>query len=134
MRRLLFAHLAAAAIAVPLAVQAQHASAPPPPAPAGQSRDLQGGVQAEFMAHPRVREFYELSAAMLRGKGPVDVDAYEQKSFAIFRKMGEEMGMGAAAMQDHLKLIPRQVAQIAKEDPHALDSFETFSEAMIGPP
>jgi Spy/CpxP family protein refolding chaperone len=132
MRRLLFAHLAAAAIAVPLAVQAQHAPAPPP-APAGQSRDLQGG-QAEFMAHPRVREFYELSAAMLRGKGPVDVDAYEQKSFAIFRKMGEEMGMGAAAMQDHLKLIPRQVAQIAKDDPHALDSFETFTEALVGPP
>jgi hypothetical protein len=37
-------------------------------------------------------------------------------------------------MQDHLKLIPRQIVDIVKEAPHALDSFETFTEALIGPP
>ena len=36
-------------------------------------------------------------------------------------------------MQDHLKLIPRQVIQIVKEDPKVLDSFESFTDAMIGP-
>ena len=36
-------------------------------------------------------------------------------------------------MQDHLKLIPRQVVKIVADDPHVLDSFDTFADAMIGP-
>jgi hypothetical protein len=36
-------------------------------------------------------------------------------------------------MQDHLKLIPRQVAQIAKDDPKTLDSYASFVEAVFGP-
>jgi len=36
-------------------------------------------------------------------------------------------------MVDHLKLIPRQVVQIVKEDPHVLDSYQNFVDATFGP-
>ena len=49
------------------------------------------------------------------------------------RDFGVAMGVGPEKMQDHLKLIPRQVAQIAKEDPKVLDSFDNFVEALVGP-
>ena len=69
------------------------------------------------------------------GKGTkgVDVAAYEQKSYAIFRAFGAERGPSPEAMQDHLKLIPRQVVKIVQDDPHVLDSFDSFAEALIGP-
>jgi hypothetical protein len=111
---------------------AQHAAAPPAAAP-GRTVDLQGDPRA-FMDNPQIRAFYALSVETL-GKGTkgVDVAAYEKKSMAIFGEFGVARGVGAAAMQDHLKLIPRQVVDIVKADPHVLDSFEAFSDAMIGP-
>jgi hypothetical protein len=103
-----------------------------PPA-AGRTVDLQGDPRA-FVDNRHIRAFYALSVETL-GKGTkgVDVTAYEQKSYAIFRAMGAEFGPSPEGMQDHLKLIPRQVVQIVKDDPHVLDSFETFAEALIGP-
>jgi hypothetical protein len=113
---------------------AQHAGAPPAAAD-GNSINFQGTPQ-EFVNNRHIHAFYDLSVATL-GKGVqgVDVATYEQKSFAIFREFGESLSPGGGpAMQDHLKLIPRQIVDIVKEDPHALDSFETFTEALIGPP
>ena len=120
-----------AALALAPAAQAQHS---PPPAPAGdRTVDLQGDANS-FMNNPHIRDFYALSVATLRpGAPPVDVKAYEEKSFAIFRALGASRGGSPEAMQDHLKLIPRQVIQIAKEDPTVLDSFENFKVALVGP-
>ena len=103
------------------------------PSAAPRSADLQGDVDA-FMNNRHMRAFYDLSVATLgRGAKKVDVPAYEQKAFAIFREFGVARGIGAAAMQDHLKLIPRQVVQIVKDDPSVLDSYESFTAAMVGP-
>jgi len=127
----LIATVAVLAVAAP--ASAQHAGAPP--TDGGRSVSLQGGDPRQFLNNPHMHDFYDLSQTTLaKGVGGVDVDAYEQKSFAIFRAFGESTGMGAAAMQDHHKLIPRQVVQIVKEDPHVLDNFETFTDALVGPP
>jgi hypothetical protein len=107
--------------------------APTTPQPPGKSINLQGGDQYAFTHNQYIRQFYDLSVATLRSQGHVDVDAYEQKSFAIFREFGVATGMGAEHMQDHLKLIPRQVVQIARDDPKVLDSFDSFIEALVGP-
>src|SRR5258708_3046977 len=71
--------------------------------------------------------------AFPQGPAKVDVAASEQKSFAIFRDFGASRGMKPDAMQDHLKLIPRQMVQIVKEDPHVLDSYDNFIAAGFGP-
>lgn len=122
--------LSATACAQPHHGQSGHRA---PAAAGGQAVDLQGDPRA-FMDNRHVRAFYALSVETL-GKGTKDVDiaAYEQKSYAIFRAFGAERGPSAEGMQDHLKLIPRQVVKIVQEDPHALDSFETFTDAMVGP-
>lgn len=124
--------LAAAAVLALMAgpALAQH------PSPATTTQNLQGNDQAAWAADSHMHAFYDLSKATL-GHGAVsatEVDAYEQKAYAIFRDFGASRGMPPAAMQDHLKLIPRQVVQIAKADPHVFDSYETFWEAMVGPP
>lgn len=122
--------LSATACAQPRHGQSGHRA---PAAAGGQAVDLQGDPRA-FMDNRHIRAFYALSVETL-GKGTKDVDiaAYEQKSYAIFRAFGAERGPSAEGMQDHLKLIPRQVVKIVQEDPHALDSFETFTDAMVGP-
>ena len=51
----------------------------------------------------------------------------------IFRDFGVSIGWKPDAMQDHLKLIPRQVVQIVREDPHVLDSYDNFVAATFGP-
>lgn len=126
MRAILFA---AALSAIAPAALAQHS---PAPAPAAKPSSLQGDTE-RFMNNDYIRSFYALSVSTLKGQPHPDLDAYEQKSFAIFREFGTFMGVGPEHMQDHLKLIPRQVAQIAKEDPHVLDTFDSFTEAMVGP-
>lgn len=104
-----------------------------PGATADRAADLQGDQRA-FMNNANVRAFYALSVATLSpGAPPVDVAAYEAQSFAIFRTLGASMGGSPEAMQDHLKLIPRQVVDIVKADPKVLDSFETFTEVLVGP-
>jgi len=123
---------AVAVLALATVAQAQHAGAPAP-SPSGRTVDLQGDPRG-FVNNPHIRAFYALSVETLRpGAPPVDVKAYEEKSFAMFRALGASMGGSPEAMQDHLKLIPRQVIQIAKDDPKVLDSFEAFTEALIGP-
>ena len=110
-----------------------HGGGQAPAAGGGRTVDLQGDPRA-FIDNRHFRAFYALSVETL-GKGTtgVDVAAYEQKSYAIFRAFGAEFGPSPEGMQDHLKLIPRQMVQIVKDDPHVLDSFETFSAALIGP-
>ncbi|MFL5298227.1 MAG: hypothetical protein ACJ798_17755 [Phenylobacterium sp.] len=113
---------------------AQHPAAAPQP---GKAVSLQGAgaEQQAWINNPHMHAFYDLSRATLGGgAAKVDVNAYEQKSFAIFREFGVSMGVGAEHMQDHLKLIPRQVVQIVKDDPKVLDSYDNFVAAMMGPP
>jgi hypothetical protein len=106
------------------------------PAPrAGAPANLQGTEGHAWMANTNMKRFYELSKATLGPGAPkLDFPAYLERSYAIFRDFGASMGMSPAAMVDHLKLIPGQVVQIVKEDPHVLDSYDKFIEAMIGPP
>ena len=126
--RLALAALLGVFAAAPAAM-AQH----PAPAAAETTASLQGGDTEAFVHNQYMRKFYALSVATLKGAPGADLDAYEQKSYAIFRDFGVAMGVGPEKMQDHLKLIPRQVAQIAKEDPHVLDTFDSFIEALVGP-
>jgi hypothetical protein len=128
--------LACASIALVLtaaapAALAQHG----PPPPGGKTVSLQGGQEHDvWVNNPYMHSFYDLSRSTLGpGAGKVDVDAYEQKSFAIFRDFGVYMHVGPEHMQDHLKLIPRQVVQIVREDPKVLDSYDNFMEALMGP-
>jgi hypothetical protein len=124
---------AVAILALATAAQAQDGAPPAAAPPQGRTVDLQGDPRG-FMNNPHMRAFYDLSVTTLRPGAPkVDVKAYEEKSFAMFRALGASRGGSPEAMQDHLKLIPRQVIQIAKEDPRVLDSFESFTEALIGP-
>ena len=111
--------------------QAQHGA----PAPAGQSANLQGEDPRKFMDNPQMRAFYDLSVATLRpGAPPLDLKAYEQKSYVIFHAFGEARAKGGGpGMVDHLKLIPGQVVKIARDDPKVLDSFDAFIDAMVGP-
>lgn len=113
------------------AAQAQHGA----PAPAGQSANLQGEDPRKFVDNPHMREFYALSVATLRpGAPPLDLKAYETKAYALFHAFGETRAKGGGpGMVDHLKLIPGQVVQIAKDDPKVLDSFDSFIDAMVGP-
>ena len=78
--------------------------------------------------------FYDTTVtAFSQGPTKVDVAGYEQKSYAIFRAFGPTMGIAPEAMQDHLKLIPRQVVKIVREDPHVLDNYKNFVDATFGP-
>jgi hypothetical protein len=113
------------------AAQAQHGA----PAPTARSANLQGEDPRKFMDNPQMRAFYDLSVATLRpGAPPLDLKAYEEKSYAIFHAFGEARAKGGGpGMVDHLKLIPGQVVKIAKEAPQVLESFDAFIDAMVGP-
>ena len=129
------AALGTAAYAHPPAAAAPASNAPTTAAPAGATTvNMQGNDAKAWAADSHIHAFYDTTvAAFAQGPAKVDVDAYEQKSFAIFREFGVAKGVGAAAMQDHLKLIPRQVVGIVKEDPKVLDSYENFILALMGP-
>lgn len=105
------------------------------PADGGRRANLQGEDPRAFIDNPQMRAFYELSVATLRpGAPPLDIRSYEQKSYAIFHAFGEARAKGGGpGMVDHLKLIPGQVVQIAKDDPRILDSFDNFADALVGP-
>lgn len=95
--------------------------------------DMQGDPRA-FIDNANGRAFYDLTVRTLKpGAAPVDVAAYEAEAFAIFRAMGASMGVMPDAMQDHLKAIPRQMIGIVQDDPKVLDSFDNFSDALVGP-
>jgi hypothetical protein len=96
--------------------------------------DAQGqGDRAEFAANPNVRAFYELSIKSLR-KHRINVEKYEQASYAIFRELGRSIGVSPEGMVDHLKGIPREMVTIVERDPATLDSYENFLTALMGPP
>lgn len=113
-----------------LAARAQH----PAPPPDGNHASLQGNDEKAWINDPHMHAFYETTrSAFAQGPAKVDVDGYEQRSFAIFRDFAPRMHMTPEGMVDHLKLIPRQVVQIVKEDPHVLDSYDNFVAATFGP-
>jgi hypothetical protein len=127
--------IAAALVAAPLAAAAQQAGVVPAPAPQT-TVSLQGNPDA-WIKDPHMRAFYELTkAAFAGGPGKVDEATYDKQAMAIFYDFGEKMiGKGGGAhMQDHLKLIPGQVAKIVREDPTVLDSYDNFVLAIFGPP
>jgi hypothetical protein len=96
--------------------------------------DAQGqGDRAEFAANPNVRAFYELSIKSLR-KHRINVEKYEQASYAIFRELGRSIGVSPEGMVDHLKGIPWEMVTIVERDPATLDSYENFLTALMGPP
>ena len=67
-----------------------------------------------------MRAYYEETVKTFAKGMDIDVDAYEARSFAIFREFARANGMNEAGMLDHLKLIPRQVVGIVKENPAVL--------------
>ena len=130
--RLAACAIALAILATGSAALAQHPAAANDKA-AGTTVTLQGGA-AEWIKDPHWRTYYDMTkAAFAQGPAKVDVAGYEQKSFALFRDFGKSMGVPPEHMQDHLKLIPRQIVQIVREDPHVLDSYQNFVDAAFGP-
>jgi hypothetical protein len=122
---------AMAALALSSPAFAQH---PAPAGPQGATAHMQGNDEQAWINDPHMHAFYDTTVqAFAGGPAKVDVDAYEQKSFAIFRDFAPKMHMTPEGMVDHLKLIPRQVVQIVKEDPHVLDTYRNFVDATFGP-
>jgi hypothetical protein len=93
--------------------------------------DIQGA--GEWKRSPHMRAYYDATAATFANGTDIDVDAYEARSFAIFREFARANGMNEAAMIDHLKLIPRQVVDIVKENPAVLANYDSFWAALAGP-
>jgi hypothetical protein len=93
--------------------------------------DIQGA--SEWKRAPQMRAFYDETVATFASGSAIDVDAYEARSFAIFRDFARANGVNEQAMIDHLKLIPRQVVGIVKEDPTVLKDFDSFWAALAGP-
>lgn len=119
------------ALAVAPVAMAQHA-APAPPS-AGATQSLQGD-QAAWIKDPHWRQYYDLTrAAFANGPDKVDMKTYTEKSYAIFGDFGVAHGMPREHMIDHLKLIPGQIVQIVREDPHVLDTYDNFIAAAFGP-
>jgi hypothetical protein len=89
---------------------------------------------SEWEQNEHFRKFYPLSVEMLgRGTDEVDVELYEQRSYAIFRAFADSVGVDADAMVEHLKNIPREMVAIVKRDPATLESYESFLVALRGP-
>jgi hypothetical protein len=123
--------LSAAAIATLLAATGctqtpQHKADPQPT-----TVDIQGAD--EWKRAPQMHAYYEETVATFKNGTDIDVDAYEARSFAIFREFARARGMSEAGMIDHLKLIPRQVVGIVKENPAVLNSYDAFWAALAGP-
>ena len=111
------------------------ASAQPAPdaAPQGTARSLQGDEGA-WRNSPYMHQFYEaVVAACADGPANADIPALEAKSRAIFADFAVSMHMNPKALQDHLKDIPRQMVQIAKDDPKVLTGYGRFIVAAMGP-
>jgi len=127
-----------AAATVALAMAAPVLSTPvwatdPAPAAAPATANMQGD-ESMWIKDPHIHAFYHLAvAAFANGPANVDKARFERDAFAIFRDFGRTTGMGADAMQEHLKLIPDQVIQIATEDPKVLTSYDAFIAAVMGP-
>jgi hypothetical protein len=111
-----------------------HAPAASAPAAGSATVSFRDPQEQKFIDAPQIHAFYRLAvAAFANGPDKVDVDAFEKQSFVLFREMATSWGANPDALQDHLKLIPRQVVSIAREDPKALASYENFTAALLGP-
>jgi hypothetical protein len=93
--------------------------------------DIQGA--SEWKRSPYMQAYYELTVATFANGADIDVGAYESKSFVVFREFARANGRNEEAMVDHLKLIPRQVVAIVKEDVAVLNSYDSFWAALAGP-
>lgn len=93
--------------------------------------DIQGAN--EWKRSPYMQAYYELTVATFKHGSDIDIGAYESKSFEVFREFARANGRNEQGMVDHLKLIPRQVVAIVKEDASVLNSYESFWAALAGP-
>ncbi|HKQ16178.1 MAG TPA: hypothetical protein VJT80_22245 [Steroidobacteraceae bacterium] len=93
--------------------------------------DIQGA--GEWKRAPQMHAFYDETVKTFANGSAVDVDAYEARSFTIFREFARAQGASEEAMIDHLKLIPRQVVDIVKENPAVLKDYDSFWAALAGP-
>lgn len=100
-------------------------------APQPTTVDIQGAN--EWKRSPYLRAYYEETVKTFATGMDIDVGAYETRSFAIFREFARASGMNEAGMLDHLKLIPRQVVGIVKENPAVLNDYDAFWAALAGP-
>jgi hypothetical protein len=64
-----------------------------------------------------MRAYYEATVATFANGTDIDIDAYEARSFEIFREFARANGRSEQGMVDHLKLIPRQVVDMALAGP-----------------
>lgn len=91
------------------------------------------GEGSSWRPSPHMHEWYDLTVATFAHGTGIDVDAYEAKVFEIFREFGRAEGIGGEAMVGHLKLLPRQMVDIVKEDPAVLKTYDDFWTAVAGP-
>lgn len=123
--------VAVAALALAAAPQA-YAQTPGAPQPGTISEREEARTSPLF--GPLMKAYYELCVTELgAGTDKVDVAAFEQKSYALFRQVAVSKGVSPDALQAHLKDIPRQVVLIVKRDPKTLDSLDSFTDALVGP-
>lgn len=109
------------------------AIADPPAHETTVTKNVQGD-QSAWINNSHMHDFYRAAvAAFANGPSKVDFPAFEAKSHAIFDAFAVSMGTDPKAVQEHLALIPKQVVQIAKEDPKVLDSYDKFIVALMGP-
>jgi hypothetical protein len=124
--------LSAAAITTLLATGGcSHESMHPGPSAQPTTVDIQGAN--EWKRAPQMLAYYEATVATFAHGTDIDVDAYEAKSFEIFREFARANGWNEEGMIDHLKLIPRQVVSIVKENPAVLKDYDAFWAALAGP-
>jgi len=109
--------------------QAQRSARSDDPQPA--TVDIQGA--GEWKRSPHMHAYYDLTVATFSNGTDIDVDSYEAKSFAIFREFARANAMSEQGMLDHLKLIPRQVVGIVKENRAVLKDYDAFWAALAGP-
>ncbi|MGH8178795.1 MAG: hypothetical protein ACREV5_21260 [Steroidobacter sp.] len=100
-------------------------------APEPTTVDIQGA--GEWKRSPHMRAYFDATVATFANGTDIDVDAYEARSFALFREFARANGMNEEGMIDHLKLIPLQVVGIVKENPAVLKSYDAFWAALAGP-
>lgn len=87
----------------------------------------------EWKRSPHMHAYYDETVKTFANGSDIDIDAYQARSFAIFREFARANGWSEEAMIDHLKLIPRQVVGIVKENRAVLQSYDAFWAALVGP-
>ena len=99
----------------------------------GSTFNIQGNDEQSWINDPHMRQLYDTVVAAHAGGAKVDVAALERKAETIFRAFAKARGANPDIMADHLKLIPGQVVQVAKDDPATLATYDNFVAAVFGP-